>query len=332
MDALVARSRAQWLQVAGLAALALAALALFLLWGLPVLQTPNVRLASYMISLRLPKLAGMLLAALAIGAATMVFQSLINNTVVTPCLLGMNALYTVVQTALVFLFGMGSVLYTNTLMNFGVNLAVMCVLAIIVYGYLFKLTRSNVLYVLLIGTVLTGAFGSIQSTIARIMDPNDYDALLTQLVASFNNMNTALIVIAALLLALLCVGLVRELAVLDVLSLGKNTAVNLGISYEKTQRRLLLGVVLAIAIATALVGPVSFLGLILANVARGMLKTYRHAQLVSASMLIGVIALVASQLIVERIFVFAVPISVFITVAGGIYFLTLLLRPERYTS
>ena len=72
-----------------------------------------------------------------------------------------------------------------------------------------------------------------------------------------------------------------------------------------------------------------FLGLIIANLSRQLLKTYRHGQLIAGSALFGMVVLVVGQLIVEHVFVYAVPVSVFITVGGGIYFLYLLLTNRR---
>ena len=54
----------------------------------------NERLFRYAMKIRIPKLIAMLVTAAAIGGASIVFQSVINNTIVTPCLLGMNSLYT----------------------------------------------------------------------------------------------------------------------------------------------------------------------------------------------------------------------------------------------
>ena len=85
----------------------------------------------------------------------------------------------------------------------------------------------------------------------------------------------------------------------------------------------------AIHIGTAMVGPISFLGLIIANIARQLLKTYRHTYLILGSALVGMVVLVAGQLVVERVYHYAVPISVFITVGGGVYFLYLLLANRR---
>ena len=289
----------------------------------------NARLFHYALRLRIPKFIVMLITAFAIGGASIVFQSIINNTIVTPCLLGMNSLYTLIHTAVVFFAGSGSILAANANASFAVDLVIMGVSATLIYSYLFQKTNHNVLYVLLIGTVLTSFFSSIQSTLTRIMDPNEYDTLLTSLVASFSNVNSNIIAFSLAVLAAILFVLRKELALLDVLTLGRDQAVNLGVDYDRCIRRLLLGVTLCIAVATAMVGPISFLGLIVANLSRQLLKTYRHGQLILGSALFGMIVLVGGQLLVEHAYSYAIPVSVFITVGGGVYFLYLLLTNRR---
>lgn len=286
----------------------------------------NQRLFQFSMKIRTPKLIAMMITAYAIGSASIVFQSIINNTIVTPCLLGMDALYTMIHTIIVFILGSGSILVVNANYSFIADLVIMGVTATVIYSYLFKKTKNNVLYVLLIGTVLTSLFSSIQSTMTRIMDPNEYDTLLTTLVASFSNVNSEIMILSVAVLIIVAVVLRKELRILDVLTLGKDQAINLGVDYDTSIRKLLLGVTLYIAVATAMVGPLAFLGLIIANLSRQLLQTYRHTQLICGSVLFGMIILIGGQLIVEKIFVYSIPVSVFITLFGGIYFLYLLLR------
>ena len=297
---------------------ALAALAYLLV----EVSLEHTRLFQYAMKLRLPKLVAMVITACSIGGASIVFQSIIQNTIVTPCLLGMNSLYTLVHTAVVFFAGSGSLLARSANLAFAADLLIMGVVATLIYSVLFQKTRYNILYVLLIGTVLNSFFSSIQTTLTRMMDPNEYDSLLTTLVASFSNINGSILAFSVLLLALLIFALRRELALLDVLTLGKDQAVNLGVDYDKCVRRLLLGVTLSIAVATALVGPISFLS-------RQLLKTYRHAHLILGAALLGTAVLVGGQLLVEHVYTYAIPVSVFITVGGGVYFLYLLLTDRR---
>ena len=322
------RTPAQKRNVRNLILLAVLVAAVCALYLLVNAYPERPKLFRYILSRRIPTLIVMLIAAFSIGSASIIFQSIINNRIVTPCLLGMNSMYTLVHTAIVFTVGSGHVIATNSNLSFAVDLVVMGVTATFLYSYMFRKTGNNVLYVLLIGTVLSSFFGSIQSTMIRVMDPNEYDALLTTLVADFTNINAEVFVFSLVLLAALVMFLWEDLKLLDVITLGKAQAINLGVDYDRTVRRLLLGVVLCIAIATAMVGPISFLGLIIANLSRQMLKTHRHTHLITGAALVGMIAMIAGQLISQHIFSYAVPISTFITIGGGIYFLYLLLTKK----
>ena len=285
----------------------------------------NPKLFRYILSRRLPTLAVMLIAALAIGNSSVIFQSVANNRIVTPSLLGMSSMYTLIHTAVVFLLGSGHPLVSNSNLSFLVDLLIMALTATFVYSYLFRITGNNLLYVLLMGTVLSSFFGSLQSSMIRIMEPNEYDTLLTTLVADFNNVNAEVILISLCLIAGLTLFLWKDLKLLDVITLGKNQAINLGIDYDRTIRNLLLGIVVCICIATAMVGPLSFLGLIVANLSRQILKTYRHSYLITGSALIAVVATIGGQILSQHVFHYTVPISTLVTICGGLYFLYLLL-------
>ena len=289
----------------------------------------NPKYVEFAMRLRVPKLLVMLVTAFCIGGASIVFQTLIQNTIVTPCLLGMNSLYALIHTAVVFFLGSGSLIARHPQLSFLVDLTIMGAAAILIYGTLFKKMKHQILYVLLAGTVMSTFFSSMQTTLTRIMDPNEYDALLGSLVASFSNVNSSLLAISAVLIGLVIFALRKELNLLDVIALGKNQAINLGVDVDKTIRRLLLGVTVLIAIATALVGPISFLGLIIANLSRQLFKTYKHTWLIFGSAVLGMIVLVGGQLVVEHGFSYSIPISVLITIGGGLYFLILLFGKGR---
>lgn len=317
-----ARSRAAF-RLGALAAAAAALCALYLTLSV------NPRFFAQIMALRLPRLAALLVAAVAISASSVVFQTLIRNRVVTPCLLGMNSLYVLIHTAVVFAFGTGSLFARSPLAAFGLDIAVMGAASALIYWKLFERTGGSVLYVLLIGTVLATFFSSVQEALVRAMDPNDYEALLSTLVASFTSVNSQVLPLGAALLAALALALRRDLALLDVIALGRETATSLGVDYRGSLMRLLVGVALAIAVATALVGPLSFLGLITANIARELMRTFRHALLIPAASLAGIAVLAAGELAVEHAMHFTVPVSVFVTLAGGAYFLWLVLSSRE---
>ena len=95
----------------------------------------------------------------------------------------------------------------------------------------------------------------------------------------------------------------------DVLALGRENAINLGIDYQKTLKVLLILVAILTSVSTALVGPLTFLGLLVMNVTFEFIRDYRHKVLIPAAMLISIITLVFGQLLVTHIFTFRTTLS-----------------------
>ncbi len=286
----------------------------------------DMRFFDFVMMLRRPKLIGMVLAAFCIGTASIAFQSVINNYIVTPCLLGMNSLYILVNTVVAFTMGVYHPMFMNANVSFVTNVILMSVLATIIYGFMFRVTNYNVLYVLLSGTVMATLFGSISSSLMRMIDPNSYLTLQANLIAGFSNVNSDIIAMSVFLICAVGVVFYRDIKLLDVITLGKNQAINLGVDYDRTISRLLLAVAILISIATALVGPISFLGLILANLSRQMFKTFKHSYLMIGSFLVGVVILLFGQILIEHVFSYSTTISVFINLFGGGYFLYLIVK------
>lgn len=115
----------------------------------------------------------------------------------------------------------------------------------------------------------------------------------------------------------------------NIVGMGKDFSHNLGVNYHLV---LFMGLTIAAMITASIVvivGSISYIRLIVPNLARQLLKTYRHTELVLGSALFGVITLVGGQMITEHVFSYSIPVSVFITVFGGVYFLFLLLRARR---
>ncbi len=311
------------LALVALSLLALALVAFYFVYKI------NYRYLDYALSIRAPKIAALMIASFAISIATLAFQNVINNLIVSPSLLGMNALYLLIHTSVVFFIGLGSGIVSNDLAMFFIDLGLMSVVALFVYSYIFKKTNYNILYVLLIGQVLSTCFISLQTTMIRAMDPNDYDVLLKRLVASLAHVNEELILISVLLIAILFVVFRKDIKALNIIALGRDRAINLGVDYDRSVRNLLIFVALLIAVATALIGPISYLGLICTNVARVLFKTFRFSVLAIATTCLSIITMTVALLLSERMFAYVIPISVFITIFGGIYFLYLVSKAQK---
>jgi iron complex transport system permease protein len=310
------------LKLSLLAVLAVALIAVFLFIHLG----PNW---DYALPRRLKKVLAIVITGGAIAYSTMIFQTITNNRILTPSIIGLDSLYMLIQTFVVFAFGSMSLPSTNKHLNFFISVALMIAFVAVLYKLLFKKEGRNLYFLLLIGLVLGTLFGSMSTFMQVLIDPNEFLIVQGKMFASFNNVNTDLLVISIVIIAVIAIYATRLSKYLDVMSLGKEHAVNLGIPYDYVVKRMLVIVAILIAVSTALVGPITFLGLLVVNVAYQFMRTYRHSYLIPGAMLISIVALVGGQLIVERVFSFETTISVIINFIGGAYFLYLLLREKK---
>ncbi|BAM46921.1 iron chelate uptake ABC transporter family permease subunit [Amphibacillus xylanus] len=282
----------------------------------------------YILTRRATRMLAIVTTGAVIAVATVIFQTITNNRLLTPSLIGLDSLYQLLQTFIIFFYGSTSITIVNQKINFIISIALMIVFALVLFKILFK-RNHNVYLILLIGLIFGTFFQSFTTFMQVLIDPNEFMMIQNRMFASFNNVQTDLLYLALGILLLTFIYLFRFFKYLDVLSLGKEHAINLGVEYDKIVQRLMIIVAILISIATALVGPITFLGILVVNVTYEMFKTYRHSILLTATIIISVIALVGGQLVVDRIFSFSTTLSVIINLMGGSYFLYLILKENR---
>lgn len=309
-------------RLVGLGALSLILIAIYL-----VIQSGGHW--DYVLPRRAAKVAAIIMTGSAVAVSTVIFQTISNNRILTPSIIGFDSLYLLIQTAIIFVVGSGPVWIRQANVNFVVSVVLMVGFALILYRTLFSRQDRGILFVLLLGVVMGTLFQSLSSVLQVLLDPNEFMFVQDRMFASFNNVRVDLLRIALVLLAAIGLYLTHYTRYLDVLALGRDHAVSLGVDYNRIVNRLLIVVAALISVSTALVGPITFLGLLVANLAYQFLDTHRHSVLLLGAALIAVVALVGGQLIVERLLSFSTTLSVIINFVGGIYFITLLLKESR---
>lgn len=284
---------------------------------------------SYILPRRTLKIIAIVLTGAAIAFSTVIFQTITNNRILTPSILGLDSLYLLTQTVLVFAFGSTTLSLMGKQVNFFLSVSLMVLFAGILYKVLFQGEGRNIYFLLLIGFIFGTFFQGLTSFMQVLIDPNEFLIVQDKMFASFNNVNTDILIIAIIIIIITTLYFLKLYKYLDVLSLGREQAINLGVDYDYVVKRLLVVVAILISVATALVGPITFLGLLVVNVAHEFLKTYRHSYLIIGSIFISIIALVGGQLLVERVFTFQTTLSVIINFIGGVYFIYLLLKENQ---
>ncbi|MBM7327856.1 iron chelate uptake ABC transporter family permease subunit, partial [Agrobacterium sp. S2] len=219
---------------------------------------------SFVLPFRGIKLLSLLLVAYAIAVSTVLFQTVTNNRILTPSVMGFDSLYVLMQTGLIFVFGSATVVMIDPQVKFLVETGLLVAFSALLYRWLFVGAERSLHLLVLVGIVFGVFFRSLSGFMQRVLDPNEYTVLQDVLFASFNSIDPTLLTVSAIIIGVVTIIGLRLMHTLDVLSLGRATAISLGVEYKYTVTIILVLVSVLVAVSTALVGPVMFFGLLVA--------------------------------------------------------------------
>lgn len=276
--------------------------------------------------LRLPKLMAFFIVAICISFATIPFQTMTENHLLSPNIIGIDSLYTFFQTASVFYFSSHSIINTNSIVNFIVSTVLVLGASIGLFYLFFKKFPNQIYLMLLFGLTLGTLVNSLNQFLQIVIDPNEYTVVLSRTLTSFNQINVHLIGLTFFVATPCILYLFAKSKVLDVIHLGRDYARSLGIEVDQEYLKFFVMISILTAISTSLVGPVSFLGFLGANVSYRLFSTYKHRVLFVGSSLITFLFIVSGQTIVEHIFQTQTTLGVVIDFIGGLYFVFLLMK------
>ncbi|MCI9887583.1 iron chelate uptake ABC transporter family permease subunit [Micrococcales bacterium 31B] len=281
----------------------------------------------FVIGRRRVTLATLLLVAVAVGVSTVVFHTITENRILTPSIMGFDALYVLIQTVLVFTLGI-SVFAQNPYAIFGLNAGLMVAFSVALFGWLLIGARRTLHALLLIGIILGGVFRSGSGLANRMLSPDAFIVLQDMFFASFNAVDPTLLGVSTALILLTCGYLWTLRHQLDCAGLGRSAATSLGVNHRALVLKVLIAVSILVSVSTALVGPTTFFGLLVAHLAYSLTGTHRHAYTIPAAVLAGAVCLVGGQMIVQHVFNYNTALSIVIDFAGGLVFVLLLLRKK----
>ena len=296
---------------------------LFLVYGL------NPNSYQYALSRRIPKLIAIAMTGSGVAVSSVVFQTVTNNRILTPSVLGLDSLYNLFQTLIVFSLGSLNVALMGSNLNFLIAGGLMIIFSLLLFKMMFRRENTNLFFLLMIGMIFGTLFSSLSSFMQMVMDPNEFLIVQNKMFASFNNVKSSLLGISMITMGLTLFWVLKDAKKLDVIALGKEQAINLGIDYDRMVRKMLVAVAILVSVSTALVGPITFLGILVTNLAYQMINDYRHSIVIPTSILLSLLALIGGQFLVERVFQFNTTIGVIINFIGGLYFIYILLKEER---
>lgn len=254
-------------------------------------DSQNEALKFIVLNSRLPQAITALLAGAALAVTGLLLQTAFHNPLAGPSILGVSSGASL-GVALVMLF-MGGSLSLGSL-SFGGSVAVVAgALAgsLLIMGILIALSTlvRNNLMLLIAGIMIGYLTSSLVTLLSSLSTAQGLQSYIMWGMGTFGDVSSkqlpwfSLFTILALLITLL---LAKPL---NILLLGDNYAMNLGVNVRHVRNMLLVSTGILTAIVTAYCGPISFVGIAVPHIARIIFKSDNHWILIPATMLIGAI-------------------------------------------
>ena len=313
--------------------LSLFAIGIIITIGLLVYQNPvPVDSPSFLpvVRRRITAVVAMLICAVCHSLATVTFQTGTNNRIITPSLLGFEALYTVINTSVIFFFGAGAfVEFTGGIESFLLQTAVMVGMCLLLYGWLLRGKYGNLQLMLLIGVIMGTGLRSISSFMRRVLAPSEFDLLQSRLFGSVSNAKAEYFPVAIVIIVVVAILIIAYSKKLNVLSLGKSTATALGVNHQRGVIYTLVLVSILMSVSTALIGPLTFYGFLVATLTYQFVPTYDHRYIFPMALAVSFIIITGAYFFMYHIFRAQGVVSIIIEMFGGLVFLFVLLRKGR---
>lgn len=278
---------------------------------------------------RMNSVIAMAVVALCQAVATVAFHTVTNNRIITPSIMGFDALYTVIHTSTIYFFGVAGIIGARTTTTFVLQVVVMVALSLVLYSWLLTGKQANMHAMLLVGIVIGGGLGSLSTFMQRMLTPSEFDILSARLFSSVNNADPDYYPIAIPLCLTAVTLLYLNSRNLNLVALGSETAVNLGLRHRFHSIYTLVLISILMAVSTALVGPMTFLGFLVATLAYQFADTYDHRYLFPMAAAAAFVVLTAAYFVMNHIFYAQGVVSIIIELVGGLVFLYVILRKGR---
>lgn len=280
----------------------------------------------YVIPKRMARLAAMLIGGVCIAWSSIAFQTITGNRILTPAIMGYEAIYLLLQSLLILFMGTQSLVVLGANGNFFLSVLLMLGYSWVIHRWLFRDGRNNVYLLLLLGLVLTMVIGTFTQFVQLKVSPGEFSILLGFSQASFGRAEPGQLLTSAIVVAAVCLAGVKTLPTLDVLSLGRDQAISLGVDYQRTVRLYLALIAVLVAVSTSLLGPTAFMGIFVANMTYALARTFRHRITLPIGCAIAVGMFILAQLAVEHVFNYRTTVGILVNLVCGAWFLALMLR------
>lgn len=277
--------------------------------------------------IRLPRIIIALLVGTALATAGTLLQGVTKNDLADSGILGINsgaALFVVV-----YIFFMNGNVYEGV-SNFTIFTMPIVALSGALFGafLIYILAWKNGISssrLILVGIGINITFSSILTIFQLKFTTQEFNRVMAWTQGSIWGSNWKYVMAIAPLIIVFMTLTIYKSRYLDILNLGDEVSINLGINVERERGKLIIYAVILAGVATSVAGSISFLGLISPHIARKLVGP-NHNTLIPISALIGTLILLIGDTISRNLLApIEVPVGIVVAIIGVPYFVYLML-------
>lgn len=277
--------------------------------------------------IRLPRIVIAILVGIALATSGTILQGVTKNDLADSGILGINsgaALFVVI-----YIYIMNGNVYdgVSNLTIFTMPIVALAG-AIFGAGLIYLLAWKNGINssrLLLIGIGINIAFTSLLTIFQLKFTTQEFNRVMAWTSGSIWGASWKYVLAILPFILIFMILTIYKSRYLDVLNLGDEVSIGLGIDVEKERRKLIIYAVILAGVATSVAGSIGFLGLISPHIARRLIGP-KHKNLIPVASLIGVFILLVSDTIARNIIApMEIPVGIVVSIIGVPYFIYLML-------
>lgn len=266
----------------------------------------------------MPKAITAVLAGLALSVAGVLLQTLFRNPLAGPYILGINSGASLGVALLTMLTVSTSFIGIPFAALIGATLTTLLMLAVS------RRVKSNV-SLLIVGMMVGAVAGALVNLVQNFANPDSLKLFIVWTFGSLSGTGWNEIMVLVSVIAVAIVMLLFLVKPLNGLLLGEAYARALGVNIERARVCIVIVTSLLAGIVTAYCGPIAFVGVAVPHIARGILRTTDHRQVLPVSMLLGADLLLVCDVLCS-LFTYPLPISTVSALFGAPIIIAIILR------
>ncbi len=278
---------------------------------------------------RLPRLLLSLLVGACLASVGVVLQALLRNPLADPYVLGVSS-GAALGVALAILFGIGTTFLAISVLPL-CGFAGGLLSLLVVYRMAASYGRLPIHSLLLAGVILNAIFSALIMFVTSIMEPNRSVGTMTWLMGTLTSPSYPALAVLILYLMTGLFLLLKQARVLNIMTLGEESARSLGIETERVKRHVYVVSALITGAVVSVSGMIGFVGMVIPHAVRLMLGA-DHRLLLPAAALVGGMYLMTADTVARTLLdPTEIPVGIVTALAGGPFFIYLLVwRKDRF--